>query len=380
MMACGGGSATPTSPTPTGATGGASTPPPATGATITGQMSSAAASSTTSGVAATRLTPVATISVLGTSISSAVDGSGRFTLSGVPAGTVQLRFSGPGTDATLSVNDLRSGDTVSLTVAVNGTLATVLADSRNPASAAAVPINGVIDSLTGSLDAFEFRIGSQRIRGDAITEFYGHPNRTPAQVFARMNGLRAEVKAWPRGDYWYAERLHVNLETTTPPTEPTPPTGPTPPTQDTSASIEGTLTSIGGSRPNLVLVVAGVTVRTSASTEVQRRGDRQDLSVLRTGMTIHVVGDRRSDRSIDARRLQIKDDAVGAEMEIEGSLGGLKGSCPAVSFGVNGVAVSTTASTQFSPACSELKSGNKVRVRGTRQSDGSLRATSVMRR
>ena len=100
--------------------------------------------------------------------------------------------------------------------------------------------------------------------------------------------------------------------------------------QDTSASIEGTLTAMGGTRPSLVLTIASTTVRTSASTEVQRRGDVQDLSVLQIGMTIHVVGDRRTDGSIDARRLQIKDDATGAEFEIEGSVGGLKGTCPTV--------------------------------------------------
>ncbi len=136
---------------------------------------------------------------------------------------------------------------------------------------------------------------------------------------------------------------------------------------------------MGGTRPALVLTIAGTTVRTSGSTEVQRRGDVQDLSVLQIGMTIHVVGDRRTDGSIDARRLQIKDDATGAEFEIEGSVGGLKGTCPTVTFGVNGFNIATTASTTFVPACGDLKSGNKVKVRGITQADGSVRATSVTR-
>src|SRR4029453_9518764 len=149
----------------------------------------------------------------------------------------------------------------------------------------------------------------QRIRGDRVTEFYGHPNMTPARVFEEMNNTRTEVKAWPRDGFWYAERLHVNLDEEVPET-PTTPTTPTTP-QDSSASIEGTLTTMGGTRPSLVLTIAGTTVRTSASTEVQRRGDVQDLSVLQIGMTIQVVGDRRTDGSIDARRLQIKNEATG---------------------------------------------------------------------
>ena len=370
LVACGGSSPTePTSPavTPTAPTATA-------GATIAGQVSSGAtAGASASGIASSRATPVSTISVVGTNLTTSADATGRFTFTGVPAGAAQLHFSGPGTDATLPIGEVRTGDTVTLMIAVNGTAATVLSDSRAPAGAA-TPINGVVRNLTGSVDQFEFTIDGQRIRGDRVTEFYGNPNMTPARVFEEMNNTRAEVKAWPRDGYWYAERLHVNVDEEVPDT----PTTPTTP-QDTSASIEGTLTAIGGTRPSLVLTIVSTTVRTSGSTEVQRRGDVQDLSVLQIGMTIHVVGDRRTDGSIDARRLQIKDDATGAEFEIEGSVGGLKGSCPTVTFGVNGFSVATTASTTFTPACGDLKSGNKVKVKGITQADGSVRATSVTR-
>ena len=63
---------------------------------------------------------------------------------------------------------------------------------------------------------------------------------------------------------------------------PTTPTTPTPP-QDTSASIEGTLTAMGGTRPSLVLTIAGTTVRTSGSTEVQRRGGVRICRCCRSG-------------------------------------------------------------------------------------------------
>jgi hypothetical protein len=371
LAACGGGS-TPTEPsTPTGPP---AVTPVVSGATVTGQISGAStASAAREGVATTRGTTVTTVAVVGTSISATADATGRFTLSGVPAGAAQLRFTGPGTDATVAIGEVRAGDTVTLTVAVNGGAAAVLDDSRRP-SGAPTPINGIARNVTGSVDAFEFTIDGQRIRGDRVTEFYGHPNTAPARVFEELNNTRAEVKAWPRDGYWYAERLHVNLDDEAPEA----PTSPTDP-QDSSASIEGPLTAIAGSRPALTLTIGGTTVRTSGSTVVQRHGDTQDLSVLQIGMTIHVVGDRQRDGSIDARRLQIKDDATGAEFEIEGSVGGLRGSCPAVTFGVNGFSVATTASTTFSPVCADLRNGNRVRVRGITQADGSVRATSVAR-
>jgi hypothetical protein len=368
IAACGGSSPTEPSSTPPPA------PPTATGATITGQISNGGTSSgLREGVASTRATPVNSVAVVGTSLATSADAAGRFTLAGVPAGATQLRFTGPGTDATVSVGEVRAGESVTITFAVNGSAAAVLDDSRRP-SGAPTPINGIARNLTGTPDQFEFTIDGRTIRGDRVTEFYGHPNTTRARVFEELNNTRTEVKAWPRDGFWYAERLHVNTDDEAPEADEDDDQP-----QDSSASIEGTLTRMTGTRPTLVLTIANTTVRTSASTVVQRRGDTQDLSVLQIGMTIHVVGDRKSDGSLDARRLQIKDDATGAAFEIEGSVGGLKGTCPAVTFGVNGFNVATTASTTFTPACAELKSGNKVRVRGVTQADGSVRATSVTR-
>ncbi len=361
----------------------AAAPAPAPGpsvssATISGSVSAVASGASTD--ASSRATPVQLVEVIGTDRATALDAAGRFTLTGVPAGAVRLRFSGPGTDATLALGTLQSGETLTIVVAVNGAQATIVTDSRTP-EAGLVPINGDAISLTGSAASFEFRVNGLLIRGDAQTQFFGDGNR--GSTFADfVNGSRVEVKALPREGYFYAVRLHLNPGSAQPPTAPAPPpTSPAPPPttppQDTSASIEGPLTALAGALPNLQLVVAGVTVRTSGSTTVQRRGDRQDLSVLRLGMTLHVVGDRQSDGSLDARFIQIKDDAPGAAFEIEGSMGGLRGTCPLVSFGVNGYSISATGSTTFTPACAEFKNGNKVRVRGSRRADGTVEAAEV---
>src|SRR5207247_2066912 len=111
---------------------------------------------------------------------------------------------------------------------------------------------------------------------------------------------------------------------------------------------------------------------------VKRRGDVQTLDELKVGQSLHVVGDRQADGSINARLIEIDDDAVGGEFEVEGAVGGLKGVCPAVSFGVNGFSVTTSLATVFEGgACDSLKSGNKVTVKGLKQADGSVAATRV---
>jgi hypothetical protein len=408
-------------------------------ATITGSVQGASSSLTAfSGGAA--LTGV-TVTVVGTSISASVDAGGRFTLVNVPPGDVQLQLSGGGANSTVLVGSVQASQTVDLVVTVSGSTAsidsqvksgggeaelegrveslpptmpaltfkaagrTVKTDSatrfldgsvtrsfadlligmrvhakgslagdtftatrvelQNSQTTVPVEVNGTIDSLTGSAAAFQFKVGSRVVKGDASTAFFGDGDRSDS--FSDLkDGARVEVKGQQRDGFVYATRIHINGTTETPDDGP-----------DTSASIHGTLVSISGSKPSLVLMVGSTTVRTSSATEVKRRGDVQSLDTLKVGQTLHVVGDRQTDGSLNARKIEIDDDATGGEFEIEGSLGGLNGTCPSVRFSVNGFSIATSASTSFETACSSLKSGDKVNVKGTRLADGSVAATRV---
>jgi len=225
--------------------------------------------------------------------------------------------------------------------------------------------------VTGTALTFQFRIGSRVVKGDVLTAFFGDGDK-PDSFASLKDGARVEVKGQQRDGFVYATRIHINgPDTTTTPD----------PGQDTSASIQGVLIAMSGAKPALVLTVGTTTVRTTSGTEVKRRGDVQTLDTLKVGQTLHVVGDRQADGSLIARKIEIDVDATGGEFEIEGSVGGLKGTCPAVQFGVNGFSVATSASTTFEGgACSALKSGDKVTVKGTRQADGSVAATRVTKK
>jgi hypothetical protein len=432
--ACGGGSS-PIGP-------GASTLAGAGGstATIGGSVRSGSAQlASTASTAPAGLT----VSVAGTSISSGIDAAGRFNLREVPAGDVRLQFKAAGLDTTVPLTPVQPAQSVDLIVNVSGSTVTVESELRStdgevdlegrieslpptmPAGSLIVAgrtvtttattrieqggtertfddlligmrvhvkgmasgtsltatritiqntltwipvsIKGVIESLSGSADLFEMQVNGRLVKGDSLTEYFGNGGRDD---FSRLTvGLRVEVKGQQRDGYVYAERIHINEPDQDDDDE-----------QDQSASIHGTLTAITGTPPTLTLTVGGTTVRTNASTVVQRRGDVQTLEQLKLGQSLHVVGDRRADGSLDARRIQIEDDAAGGVMEIEGSAGGVKGTCPALTFGVNGFGVVTNASTTFEGgACSTLRSGNRVTVTGTRQGDGSILATRVRR-
>lgn len=436
-VACGGSSPSPVSPSAPGTP--SSGMPTGFTAVVAGTVlaGTSGLTSATTGHAITGLT----VSIVGTSISSGLDGTGRFTLTGVPPGDIQIRFSGGGVESTLPVAGVQPSQNITLVVTVSGTAAAIETESRSGAgedelearieslpptvpsgtfvaggrtvrtdgstrieqggstrtfadlaigmrvhvkgrtsggdllastieiqntnTTIPVEINGIIDTVTGTAAAFQFKIGSRVIKGDASTTFFGDGSAT-VTFAALKEGVRVEVKGQQRDGYVYATRIHVNDA------------GAGDGSQDTSASIAGTLTAMSGTKPALVLTVAGTTVRTTSATEVKRRGDVQTLDALQIGQTLHVVGTRQSDGSLSARKIEIADDAPGGEFEIEGSMGGVSGTCPVLSFGVNGFQIRTTASTAFEGgACSTLKSGTKVQVTGTRGGDGVVTATRV---
>jgi hypothetical protein len=428
-MALGGcGGSSPVSP---------STAPFATGATISGVVVGASPAGMSPAMARPQAASGGTgveVSLAGTDQHTTIDRSGHFSFSDVPGGTVTLTFSG-GVHGSVSVADVASAETIQLSVSLDAgnvtlesssrraggdeelegrvealppttapgslvvagvtvttdastsflmqgspaafadlavgvrvhvkgsvsgdTVAASLIDIQNPNGSIPVEINGIVSSFQATATGFSFEVDDRLITGDANTEFFGQS--TPSDL---QDGVRVEVKGEPRNGSVYAVRIHVDdTDDTTPP--------------ETSASIEGLLTASSGTTPALTLTVAGTTVHTTDVTEVRRRGDVQDLSVLALQMTLHVEGTREPDGSLTARMIQIKDDAVGGAFEIAGAAGGVSGTCPALRFGVNGFSIVTSASTTFETPCAGIHSGSKVHVTGTVQADGTVEATTV---
>jgi hypothetical protein len=288
--------------------------------------------------------------------------SGDFSLVGVPEGSVQLRFVGSGVDASVALDPVKTGDVVNLLVGVSGATATIQSESRN--SSGKVELEGLIESLTPSTAIVVAGRTVTIVPSTAIRDDSG-----AAKTFTDFAvGGRVHVSGTLVATGIEAKTITIQNGTSTTPEPP----------QDDSASVEDVLKSLSGAPPTLL--IGTTTVTTTASTVVQRRGDVQTFAALAVGQTIHAVGTRMPDKSIVARLLQIKDDAAGAAFVIEGSLGGLKGTCQVITFGVNGYSVATTPTTSFTPACTELKSGNKVVVTGARQADGSVLATTVTKK
>jgi hypothetical protein len=269
-----------------------------------------------------------------------------------------------------SFADLRLGMRVHARGTLSGdTFTATRVEMQNSNTAIPVEVNGIVDSVTGTASAFQFRIGSRVIKGDAQTTFFGDGN-TPDTFSSLRDGVRVEVKGEQRDDFVYATRIHVEDDDDADDDD----------GQDESASLHGVLNTMTGTAPNLVLTVGSTTVRTTSSTEVKRKGDLLPFSVLRTGMSLHVVGTRQTNGSIDARRLEIEGEDA-SEFRTEGTISGLTGTCPAVRFTLGGSTIVTSALTRFDNiGCSALTGTTSVEVRGFRQPDNTVAATRVSRK
>jgi hypothetical protein len=372
------------------------------------------------------------VSVAGSNNSVSVDAAGQFSLKNVPPGNPTLRFTATNLDTSLPLTDVQSGQTVTIAVSLDGSTAVLESDRRalgseeqlegkieslppttpagslvvagrtvtttdttlfwlngqpsaftalalgqrvhvkgqpsgtalaarevkiqNTNTSTGLNLNGVISAFSGTPSAFQFTVNGQLVKGDAATEFYGN-----SQFLELVDGARVEVKGSQRDGFVYATRLHVNVE---------------------GIELTGVLSGKTGTGLNLTFTLSGKTVKMSADTEVKRKGDDQDVSVLYNGQTVELTGTLLADGTVIARKVSIVLDAAGGYFEMEGSMGGKTGTCPTISFSVSGYDIVTVAGatpTVFDPtgSCASLSNGTKVLVKGIVQANLSVVATLV---
>jgi hypothetical protein len=272
-FACGGGQ----TPSPTSPTAPSGAAPPSSGsasgsAVITGTLAGFQTASSSSHGESTGLT----VTVTGTGISATVVPGGQFVLNGVPAGNVDLHFTGVGVDAHVSIANVVDSETIRIVVNVSGTRANVTITDRQ------APKPG--------------------------------------------------------------------------------------------AELEGLITSINSTARTLV--VNGQTVSVPTTARIRHGDVTLMLADLRIGQRVHVKGTL-SGSTVVASEVILQDEQT-AEAEVEGTVSGLSGACPALTFTVKATKVTTTATTQFSDTtCSKVTNGVGVEVTGTRQTDGSIVARRV---
>ena len=354
---------------------GAGHPGSSSGGTITGTVQSGL------GALALRTDVVApglTVQVVGTNLSATAGPFGQFTLNGVPAGNVELRFSGPGVDAKITITQVENGEIITVAVRVSGTTAVVKSEERSGSGNGETRINGVVDQLSGTAFSFEFFIGTRRIHGSNLTQFFGEgPN---VQGFANLrNGRRVEVKGTPGNTFIIANRIHINGEDHEDEVEDREHEAEGRKHEEDEAEFTGRITAITGT--DLTLNVGGTMelVHTTGAV-IRRRGNVVAFNALAMRQVVEVEGTRRPDRSVDAKKITIEDENL-PEVQLRGTISELNStaSCPSITFRVSGSPIVTNSATEFDDVrCRDLKNTDRVRVDGVRE-NGNIRAKRVRR-
>jgi hypothetical protein len=387
--------------------------------------------SNTSSVSSVTVPAGIRITIVGTNISVDVSGDGTFTLKNVPSGNVVLQITGPGVNATITLNDLQTGQVVTITVNVNGATAEIDSDRRSKGGEE--QLEGRIESLPPTTPAGDFIVAGRTVRTTATTAF--RRGDDSAGTFADLVlGYRVHVKGNTVGGVLVAREVKIqNTNTSTGLNLNGVVSGFTGTrsafqftvngqlikgdaateffgNSDFLELVDGARVEVKGSQrdghvyatrihinvedieftgtitaettPDLVFTIGGKTVKTSADTIVRRNGDEQTVSVLYVNQVVEVVGALLADGTVIARRISIVTDAPGGYFEMEGTMGGKSGTCPTLSFSVGGYQIATTGSgtpTVFDPAgsCASLSNGTKVLVKGTVQANLSVLATLV---
>lgn len=347
VAACG-SAASPTGPAPAN-----TAPPTATTAVISGTVSGAASAAlfTTNNGAAAGMT----VTVQGTNITTTVNGTGQFQLTNVPPGTIVLVFSGAGANAQLNLGAIPAGTTVTINVVVSGSSAELQQKTVNGDT----EIEGRIESIAGS-----------------TLKVAGHTVLVTSSTIIRHGGTAMTLSQLEVG-----QRVHVKGNTTgSGATAAT--TATTIQVQNLNTSIpvnlEGTVSGLTGTAAAFTFTLDGRTVKGDATTEFRGGGRSPSFADLANGDEVHVKGTQR-EGFVQAERINLEDeDDDGEEVEVEGAVSVLSGTCPSITFTVAGRTIRTNSSTQFKGgACSAIAAGDTVEAEGIVQADGSILAKKV---
>ena len=200
-------------------------------------------------------------------MSTTVSGLGQFLFSSVPPGTaLVLRFEGAGANAQLPIGTLTPGETLSLTVTVNGSSAEIQSQTRGNGK----EIEGRIESIQPGTIVVAGRTVTV---GGTTTIRHGSTTMTFDELVV---GMRVHVKGTPTGTgatgtTAAVEIIVQNVNTAVP------------------VNLQGTVSGISGTAAAFELTVQGRTVKGGAATSF-KGGKSPSFAGLANGGKVHVKG------------------------------------------------------------------------------------------
>jgi hypothetical protein len=244
-----------------------------------------------------------TVAVVGSASSAAVDGNGHFTLVNVPAGHVDLHFTGSGADAHLILDGVASNQTMTISVRVSGSSAMLDNSGPNPAPNpgpnSEVQLEGLVTVISATTLTVSGRVANVTpstviVHGDktiALSSIHVgdrvHVKGTPVSATAPdgpINATKIEVQN-PDDDNDLGDDNDKN-----------------------QVDVKGAIAtgSLAGScaANTLSFKVGTTTVKTNASTKFEDTS----CAALKAGDRVEVKGTRQADASVLASKVEKDDD------------------------------------------------------------------------
>jgi len=139
----------------------------------------------------------------------------------------------------------------------------------------------------------------------------------------------------------------------------------------TATPVVGIVAGVTGACPDLSFVLSGVTIHVTA----RSRFEGGACADIKEGMRAGAIGTSRADGSVDAARVRM---GAPPPPPVAGLIESLSGSCPALTFVLDGVTVRTSSGTVFDGGnCSDLREGMRAAAIGRRTGEKTLDAEHV---
>jgi len=141
---------------------------------------------------------------------------------------------------------------------------------------------------------------------------------------------------------------------------------------DNRMEIEGIVAAVNAAAGTLRVRDALVTVPATAT--IRHGSTIMKLSDILVGDRVHIKGMMTGTTTV-ASEIEVQNEHAGDDdhgngrVELSGSVAARSGACPSLTFTVGTTPVSTSSSTEFKDvSCAALKNGDRVEVKGSRQS------------
>jgi hypothetical protein len=204
---------------------------------------------------------VLVVRVDGTKREATVDADGNFTLTGVPAGNVVLRFQGTGVNATVIVPSVEDGQSITIVVSIRSgmTEADLEADDRSGTSGGLRQLEGRVDAIPPVAAAGTIVVDGKTVVTNASTVFTNHGS--PATFADVVVGMRVHVAGTTSGDTLVASTVMIQNTDATLPT-----------------AINGTVQGFIGTASSFSFTVNGTLVKGDAATTFNGNSSFGDLA------------------------------------------------------------------------------------------------------